>query len=137
MNRLLLPSIIAQMVLSLRPQTSFPVKSFEESFVFQVFQQREVKKLGGLSSLEIGISVTQILYIVLERLLPRIGFCGDCPQQVIFMDRLQQLWILDLQVLAVNPHRLILVRASIGGSLGERHDKSLQLPRPLLQELAA
>src|SRR5215813_6021772 len=53
------------------------------------------------------------------------------------MDRLQQLWILDLQVLAVNPHRLILVRASIGGSLGKRHDKSLQLPRPLLQELAA
>ena len=53
------------------------------------------------------------------------------------MDRLQQLWILNLQVLPVNPHRLILVRASIGGSLGERHDKRLQLPRPLLQELAA
>src|SRR5215471_17610713 len=53
------------------------------------------------------------------------------------MDRLQQLWILNLQVLPVNPHRLILVRASIGGSLGERHYKRLQLPRPLLQELAA
>src|SRR5262249_60612730 len=103
--------------------TLFPVKSFEESFVFQVFQQREVEKLRGLSSLEIGISVTQILYIVLERLLPRIGLGGDCPQQIILMDRLQQLWILNLQILPVNPHRLILVRASIGGSFCYSHCK--------------
>src|SRR5215510_8633785 len=65
---------------SLLRRELFPVKSFEETFVFQVFQQREVEKLGGLSSLEIGISVTQILDVVLERLLARIGLGGDCPQ---------------------------------------------------------
>src|SRR6266550_4757424 len=53
------------------------------------------------------------------------------------MDRLQQLRILNLQVLALNPHGLILVCASIGSPLGERHDESLELPWPLLQELPA
>src|SRR4029453_12184203 len=53
------------------------------------------------------------------------------------MDRLQQLRILNLQVLAINPHGLILICSAIGGSLRQRHDESLQLPWPLLQKLSA
>src|SRR4030095_13930757 len=109
MNSAYAPSLIACMVLSLLRPELFPVKPFEESFVFQALQQGEVEKLGGPSSLEIGISVTQILDVVLERPFARIRRLGDRPQQIILMDRLQQLRILNLQVLAVNPHGLILI----------------------------